>query len=103
ICVGFASSSNRAKSGADQLLKGGKVSHPFLGVQLNDASGGGALIADVVSGGPADKAGLKRGDLVVKAGSTAVNSANDLIAAVQAGKPGDQLTLTVRPGGAERQ
>jgi putative serine protease PepD len=103
IGVGFAISSNRAKSAADTILKGGKVTHPILGVQLNDAAGGGAFIADVAAGSPAEKAGLQRGDIVTKVGSKPVNNANDLVDAVQSAKPGDELVLTVRQDGNERQ
>ncbi len=52
IGVGFAISANRAKSVADQLIKGGKVSHPFLGVSVADAENGGARIAADRAGRP---------------------------------------------------
>ncbi len=103
IGVGFAISSNVAKSTADQLLKGGKVSHPYLGVQVADGEGGGALIADVVAGGPADKAGLQKGDVVLKIGSQDIPDSKALVAAVKAGKAGDQLQMTIRRNGAEQQ
>jgi putative serine protease PepD len=102
IGVGFAISSNKAKSTADQLLKGGKVSHPYMGVQVSNGDGG-ALIADVVAGGPADKAGLRKGDLVTKIGSRAVSDSKTLVGAVQAGKPGDQLQITITRNGAQQQ
>ncbi|MGC9668919.1 trypsin-like peptidase domain-containing protein [Planosporangium sp. 12N6] len=102
IGVGFAISSNVAKSTADQLLKGGKVSHPYAGVQVGNGDGG-ALIADVVSGGPADKAGLRKGDLVTKVGSRAVTDSRSLVAAIRSAKPGDQLAMTVVRNGAEQQ
>jgi putative serine protease PepD len=94
IGVGFAIPSSKAKAAADQLLKGDKVSHPYIGVRLADGSGG-ALISDVVEGGPAEKAGLRKGDLVVQAGSYKVTNSNTFIAAVQTTKPGDQLALRV--------
>jgi putative serine protease PepD len=103
IGVGFAISSNVAKSTADQLLKGGKVSHPYLGVQVADGDGGGALIADVVAGGPADKAGLQKGDVILKIGSQDIPDSKALVAAVKAGKAGDQLQMTIRRNGAEQQ
>jgi putative serine protease PepD len=102
IGVGFAISANRARAAADQLAKGGKVSHPYLGVQLGDGDGG-ALIGGIVAAGPADKAGLKTGDLVTKIGSTQINGATDLINAIQAAKVGDQLAMTVKRNGAEQQ
>jgi putative serine protease PepD len=101
IGVGFAISANRARSAADQLAKGGKVSHPYLGVQLADGDNG-ALIGGLVAGGPADKAGLKTGDTVTKIGSSTISDATDLINAVQAAKAGDQLKVTIKRDGAEQ-
>jgi putative serine protease PepD len=103
IGVGFAISSNRAKSAADQLLKGGKVSHPYMGVQLSDGDDGGAVIADVVSGGPADKAGLQKGDVVKTAGGQNVTDANALIDVVQSHKTGDQVPMTIQRNGNTQQ
>jgi putative serine protease PepD len=102
IGVGFAIASNKAKSTAEQLLKGGKVLHPYMGVQVGPGDGG-ALIADVVAGGPADKAGLRKGDLVTKIGSRTIKDSKALVGAVQAGKPGDQLQVTFVRNGTEQQ
>ncbi|WP_433218649.1 S1C family serine protease [Dactylosporangium sp. CS-047395] len=99
IGVGFAISANRARAAADQLAKGGKVSHPYLGVQLTDGTGG-ALIGGVVAGGPADKAGLKTGDTVTKFGTSTVTDATSLINAVQANKAGDQVPVVVNRNGS---
>jgi len=101
IGVGFAISSNKVKAAAEQLQKGQKVTHPYLGVQLTDGDGGGgALIADVVPGGPADKAGLQKGDIVTKANGQDVSDATGLINIVQSGKTGDQIQLTVNRNGS---
>jgi putative serine protease PepD len=102
IGVGFAISSNVAKSTADQLLKGGKVAHPFIGVQVATGDGG-ALLADVQSGGPADKAGLRKGDLVKKIGSRNIPDSKALVAAVKSAKPGEQLQMTIVRNGTEQQ
>ncbi|GAA4251890.1 S1C family serine protease [Dactylosporangium darangshiense] len=102
IGVGFAISANRARLAADQLVKGGKVSHPYLGVQLTDGSGGGALIGGVVAGGPADKAGLKTGDTVTKFGTATINDATTLINAVQAAKAGDKVPVVVNRNGSDQ-
>ena len=103
IGVGFAISSNRAKAAADTLLGGGKVAHPFLGVQLSDGNAGGAIIADVVAGGPAAKGGLQKGDIVTKIDSQAIGDATALINVVQSHKVGDKLNLTVNRNGTETQ
>jgi putative serine protease PepD len=102
IGLGFAIPSNKAKSEADQLMSGGKVSHPYMGVQVGDGDGG-ALISSVVSGGPAEKGGLAKGDLVTKIGTRVISKGSDLVAAVQDAKPGDQLQLTVTRNGTQQQ
>jgi putative serine protease PepD len=102
IGLGFAISSNRAKSIADQLIAGGKVSHPYLGVQATDAESGGAQLQRVEPGSPAEKAGLKDGDIVTKVGDKVITGSEDLVAAVQAGKVGDTLTMTVTSDGNEK-
>lgn len=102
IGVGFAISSNRVKAAADQLSKGGKVSHPYLGVGLTDGQSGGAVIANVVSGGPADKAGLQKGDVVMQADGQNVADSTALINVIQSHKVGDKVQLTVQRNGAQQ-
>ena len=103
IGVGFAIPSNRAKQVADQLIKGGKVSHPYLGLGVSDApNNGGALVSQVVRGAPADKAGVQQGDVIIKAGGKDIHSGDDLVSVVQASKVGDQLTLTVTRNGSQK-
>ncbi len=58
----------------------------------------GVLVAGVLKGSPADRAGIVRGDIVLEAGGKAVNAPEELRAAVQAKKPGDSLALKVRHG-----
>ena len=65
--IGFAISSNRAKTIADQLIAHGKVTNSgrsYLGVQITD-TGNGVGVYKVVAGGPAATAGIKAGDLIV--------------------------------------
>jgi len=102
IGLGFAISSNRAISIAEQLIKGGKVSHPYLGVQATDAETGGAQLQRVEPGSPAEKAGLKDGDIVTRIGDKPITGSEDLVAAVQSGKVGEALTLTVTSDGSEK-
>jgi serine protease Do len=75
--IGFAIPSNMAKSVMDSLIKTGKVVRGYLGVSIQDLNGKiakqlgldktqGSLVGDVVSGAPADKAGIQAGDVIVK-------------------------------------
>jgi putative serine protease PepD len=102
IGVGFAIPSDKAKQVADALMKGQKVSHPFLGVSVADADNGGATVARVESGSPADKAGLQQGDVITKFGDKVINSSDDLVSAVQSGKVGDQVTVTYTRSGDQK-
>jgi putative serine protease PepD len=96
--VGFAVSSNTARSVAQTIISGKKVAHPFMGVSLTDASGG-AGIANVASGSPAGHAGLRRGDVVTAIAGTSVASSDAAVAAINAHKPGDKITISFRRSG----
>ncbi|MGW2621796.1 trypsin-like peptidase domain-containing protein [Micromonospora taraxaci] len=102
IGVGFAIPSNKAKDVAGKLQRGEKVSHPSLGVGVNQAEGGGALVASVTPGSPAEKAGLQRGDVVTRFGDKPVNDSDDLVGAVQAGKVGDRVEVKFKRNGDEK-
>src|SRR3954447_22159254 len=102
--IGFAVPSTMVQRVAQQLISGGKVAHAYLGVQLSDAtSGAGASICQIAGGGPASDAGLRTGDVVTAIDGKAIGGADALVNAVDAHKPGDQVTLTVRRGGDTSQ
>jgi putative serine protease PepD len=99
--VGFAIPIDIAKSVADQLVAGKPVQYGFLGVQFSSSAptSGGAVIADVVSGSPADKSGLQSGDRVVAIDGHMVQTPTDAVARIRSAQPGDTLTITVARGG----
>jgi putative serine protease PepD len=97
--VGFAGPIDVVKSELSQLKSGGEVEHAYLGVSVSDASGNdGALVQSVQSGGPAAEAGLRRGDRITAVDGNAVQSSDDLVAAINSQKPGDRVTLSVERG-----
>jgi putative serine protease PepD len=96
--IGYAIPVETVRSIAEQLISSGKVEHAYLGVRVGDADGG-AELAEIVSGGPADKAGLESGDLVTEVDGEAVSSGEDLRLAVENHKPGEEMTLTVKRDG----
>ncbi|MFR9778368.1 S1C family serine protease [Micromonospora sp. MS34] len=100
IGVGFAIPSNKAKDVAEKLQHGEKISHPSLGVSVNGAEDGGAMIAAVTPGSAAEKAGLQRGDVITKFGDKVINDANDLVGAVQSGKVGDRIQVEFKRNGS---
>ncbi|MEV7994689.1 trypsin-like peptidase domain-containing protein [Streptomyces sp. NPDC086077] len=108
IGLGFAIPINQAKYVAQELIKTGKPVYAKIGasVSLEDSSGG-AKITDtgaggtdpVEAGGPADKAGLKPGDVITKLDQTVIDSGPTLIGEIWTHKPGDKVTITYERGG----
>lgn len=95
IGVGFAIPIEQATTVADALLAGKRPTHSLLGVQSSDdPQGRGAVVAGVVSGGPAGKAGLQPGDVITRLGDRTINDATGLSVAVRATKPGTPVQIT---------
>jgi putative serine protease PepD len=97
--IGFAISSNRAKTIADQLIGSGKVTNSgraYMGVSLQDSQTNGAVIVSVQAGSPAAKAGVLAGDTVTAIDATPVPDSATLIETVAGHKPGDVVKLTVQ-------
>ncbi|MBI3428763.1 MAG: trypsin-like peptidase domain-containing protein [Actinobacteria bacterium] len=98
IGLGFAIPINQARKTANQLIKTGKSTYPILGISVDSSfSAGGAKIVSgasgVRSGGPADLAGLKPGDIITRFDGKAIGSADELIVAVRAKSVGDKVRL----------
>jgi S1-C subfamily serine protease len=103
--IGFAIPIDKAKSLADRLKSGqGPAPVAFLGVSTTDTQdgSGGAEVAQLVSGGPAQKAGLAVGDLIVTFDGKAVASADALSGLVQTRQPGDTVQVVVERNGSSR-
>jgi putative serine protease PepD len=99
--VGFAVPINAAKSVAKTLIAGGTVKHAYVGVRIEDVTGG-ARIATVRPGSPAAKAGLEVGDVVTAYDGRPVTSADELTADVSSSKVGQTVTVTVRRDGTTK-
>jgi putative serine protease PepD len=97
IGLGFAIPINTAKRIADELILHGKAETPIIGVSLaQNYTGEGVQIATVTPGGPADKAGIKKGDVIVKIDGNSVTTPSELIVNIRDHQPGDVVTLTVK-------
>ncbi|MER5541482.1 S1C family serine protease [Streptomyces sp. NPDC002586] len=110
IGLGFAIPVNQAKYVAQQLIKTGKPVYAKIGasVSLEDSTGGAKITdqgaggaAAVESGGPADKAGLKPGDVITKLDDMVIDSGPTLIGEIWTHKPGDRVTVTYKRGGQD--
>ena len=112
--VSFAIPIDLALAIKDKLVAHGKVEHARLGVTVQEinqtladsfklAKPEGALVTSIEKGGPADKAGLQVGDVILSADRHAVVSSGDLPAAIALASPGDRLQLAVWRNGMARQ
>ncbi len=102
IGLGFAIPINYAKSIAESLIRTGKVVHSSMGVNAKSATNGttdGAQVQNVVDGGPAAKAGIKEGDVVIKVGTRTVGDADELVVAVQSHAVGESVPVTLTRAG----
>jgi putative serine protease PepD len=98
--VGFAIPEATVSQVAPQLISSGKATHAYLGVSI-DATASTAKIAKVQSGTAAEKAGLKAGDVVTALDDHQIATGDDLSAAINSYKPGDQVKVTYQRGGSE--
>jgi putative serine protease PepD len=106
IGVGFAIPSNVAKRISEQLIKNGSVSHGLLGALVSDAGSSegtgsfsvGAKVQELTPGGPAEKAGLKVGDIVTSCDGQSIESSSELTAAIRSKEAFATVTLEVLRG-----
>ena len=106
VGIGFAIPSNMAKHVMEDLIKTGKVSRGYMGVgirtldedfakQFKVPDTAGALVEDVSPGGPAEKAGIKNGDVIRKLNGQPVEDSGQLTALITSLNPGTEVTLEI--------
>ena len=104
--IGFAIPANLAKQVMEQIVRTGSVTRGWIGVEVQDLSAElaesfklsnvrGTLIAGVLRGGPADRAGIKPGDILVAVESGEVVDSTSMLNLVAALEPGKQATLKI--------
>jgi serine protease Do len=109
IGLGFAIPINRVKRVTEDLLAYGAVRRPWIGVKLDlpetgsprEALRSGVIIRSVVPGSPADRAGLRRGDVIVRSRDRVLRNAFDWEAEQLDLRVGERVRLTVRRAGRE--
>ena len=113
VSLGFAIPSATVVDVVRQLIATGKAQHSFLGVattaitpevqrRLNLDQDTGAAIVRITKDGPADRAGLQQGDVIIQVGNTKVTSPETLLLALRRTKPGQTVPVTYIRDGKER-
>jgi serine protease Do len=110
VGIGFAIPINMAKHSIESIIKTGKVSRGYLGVTISPVTPdlakqfkapdlSGALVQDVAKGSPAERAGIKPGDVIRKFNDRTINDSSDLLAALATTNPGTTADLEVLRNG----
>ena len=100
--IGFAIPINSVREIITSIIENGYIEKPYIGVTIMNVQSDyrktdiqGAVIYEVEEGSPAEKAGLKKDDIITAVNGTAVSSTTDLCSILSEGKEGDKYTLTV--------
>lgn len=113
VGIGFAIPANHAREVVADLIQNGSVERGWLGVSIQPVTDEiaaaigmdepkGALIADVVDGGPAEDGGLRRGDVILSFGATVIDTVRDLTRSVADTDPGTRTQVRVLRKGSEQ-
>lgn len=111
--VGFSIPINTASRIAEDIIAGRPVSHPYIGVSGQSLTGEiaeeydlpvdtGAYVTNVIPEGPADKAGLKRGDIITEVDGEGIETMDDLIAEIRKRSVGDVVSITYFTDGEKK-
>jgi serine protease Do len=106
VGIGFAIPSSMAKHVMEDLIKTGKVTRGYMGIQITSLTEdlakqfkapdtSGALVQDVSAGGPADKAGIKNGDVIRRLNGQQIDDSGQLQALITNLNPGSEATLDI--------
>ena len=108
--IGFAIPINSVKRIVTSIIENGYIVSPYIGVSVSDVSQetasitglkSGAWVREVTEDAPADKAGIKENDVIVKVDDSAITSSNDLVNVVSACEPGEKKTFYIYRQGSE--
>ena len=110
--IGFAIPADTVRTVSNQLIRSGRVVRPYLGVTslaitpqvasyYSLSVKDGILITGVSAGTPAERAGLKNGDVILKIGNDVVNADNPLTNVLWRHEPGETVRLTINRAGRE--
>ncbi|HKP98936.1 MAG TPA: PDZ domain-containing protein [Actinomycetes bacterium] len=114
MSIGFAIPAATAVHVVGDLLRSGRATHAYLGIepapvtrevaaQLGLDQAAGVLVMEVGAGTPAAKAGLRPGDVIVRLDDKPIDTVEDLFGELRQHRPGDRVTLTVIRDRREQQ
>jgi putative serine protease PepD len=100
IGLGFSIPINTAKRIAEELIATGDSQTPIIGVVLNTAfTGDGAQVSEITPGGPAEKAGVREGDVITGFNGRQVADSTELVVVIRSYAPGEEIEITLTRNG----
>ena len=101
VGIGFAVPANTVADVIPRLERGETIRRAYLGLSTAEANGG-AVVREATAGGPAARAGVRAGDVIVAVGGRRIADPDDVAAAIQDRRPGDSVEVELRRGGDAR-
>ncbi|WP_409493654.1 S1C family serine protease [Amycolatopsis sp. cmx-11-12] len=95
VGIGFAIPIDQARRTADDIINTGQATQTFIGARVQTAPTGGAQLGEISPGSPAEKAGLKSGDVVTKLDDRSIPNADALVAEIRTRAPNDKVKFTL--------
>jgi serine protease DegQ len=113
VAIGFAIPGATAVDVVGQLLRDGRATHSYLGIQPDQVTrevaaelglerAGGVVVLAAIDGGPAAKAGLRPGDVIVAIDDARIETVEDLFSELRQRKPGSRVRLTIIRDGRQQ-
>ncbi|WET78693.1 trypsin-like peptidase domain-containing protein [Amycolatopsis sp. QT-25] len=98
VGIGFAIPIDQARRTADDIISTGQAKQTFIGARVQTAPTGGAQLGEISPGSPAEKAGLKSGDVVTKLDDRSIPNADALVAEIRTRAPNDKVKFSLADG-----
>ena len=108
IGLGFAIPINQAKKTTEQLIRTGSATYPIMGISVDTRyTGAGALITSegvgITPGGPAAKAGLRAGDVILEFDGSEIDNSDELIVMIRSKNVGDKVKIKYKRGNLTKE
>ena len=102
VGIGFAVPSNTVRQVVPRLRTGASIKRAYVGIETGPSTvGQGALVSNVVPGGPADQGGVQIGDTITRVGGEEIRAPEDISSVITSRSPGDEVEIELRRAGRE--
>ena len=102
VGIGFAVPSNTVRQVVPRLRTGSSIKRAYVGIETGPSTvGQGALVSNVVPGGPAEQGGIQIGDTITRVGGQEIRAPEDISSVITSRRPGDEVDVELRRAGRD--